>query len=112
MMLNKIVTGDFIIPSKQLLVHLTIPSAIKEPINIYFPLWVRGIKISITQQSDQEIRIHCNSDYKFERDSEKYNTFIIRSSEGGRETLYKFIAAYDNWYLISDGGRFNQNFER
>lgn len=108
---NKIVTKNHIVPNGHLLVHLVISDTVTEPINIYFPIWVSGIKISITQQSNQQVTVHCNSDIEFKVTEETYTKFTIPGVDT-YNTLFRFVGAHGNWKLISDGGRFNQNFGR
>jgi hypothetical protein len=105
------IQDNYIIPNNHLLVHILISEKTTKPINVYLPSWVSGKKISITQQSTQEVIVHCNSDYKFLGGEETFTKFIIKSVNS-YNTVYRFIAAHDNWKLISDGGRFQQNFER
>lgn len=106
----KEISENYIIPNGHLLVHLLISEKTSQPINIYLPSWVSGKKISIIQQSPQEITVHCNSDNKFLGGRDAFTRFIIKPNT--YNAIYRIVAAHDYWKLISDGGRFQQNFER
>lgn len=106
----KKISENYIIPNGHLLVHILIAEETSQPINVYLPSWVSGKKISIVQQSSQEVTVHCNSDNKFLGGEEAFSKFIIKSNT--HNAIYRIVAAHEYWKLVSDGGRFYQNFER
>lgn len=106
----KQISENYIIPNGHLLVHLLAAEETSQPINVYLPSWVSGKKISIIQQSPHEVIVHCNSDNKFQVGNEAYTRFVIKANT--YNTIYRIVAAHNYWKLISDGGRFHQNFER
>jgi hypothetical protein len=106
----KKVSGNYIIPNGHLLVHVVISEETSQPINVYLPSWVSGRKISIIQQSTQKVIVHCNSNNKFLGGEDAFTRFVIEPET--YNAVYRFIAVCEYWKLISDGGRFQQNFER
>lgn len=92
------INRDWIIPSHDLCVHLHVVPATDKTINIFLPKYQNGKIIKITQNSNQDIRVHCNSNVWLESNESSYQCLIVTGADCNIGKTFQIVGRNKKWF--------------
>jgi hypothetical protein len=92
-----VINKTWIIPKHLSNAHVSIAANADCEINIYLPEFKNGKMIKITQNSNQDIRVYCNSNVWLETNKTSFQCLVVTGAECNRNKTINIIGRNNKW---------------
>lgn len=92
------INQSWIIPNRITNVHVSVVKA-EKPVTLYLPAYRNGIIVNISQFSEVDITVDCNSANSFTWDRKQYRNLIFTAARVNTTKTLRLVARYNHWVL-------------